>query len=72
MVPGDPKKGKGKFNLYTQEEIKKAISEIEEIKKQIDKRSEQIKKISDTTLDLKISTIPGTLNFKDIDPENND
>jgi hypothetical protein len=64
-----PEKGNDKFNFYTAEEIKKAISELEEVKKQIDKRTEQLKKMSETSIDKKISTIPGTLNFKDIDPQ---
>jgi hypothetical protein len=60
-----------KFNLISQEENKRAIAELEDVNKQIDKRSLQIKKISETSIDLRLNTIPGTLNFKDLDPEKN-
>jgi peptidoglycan hydrolase CwlO-like protein len=44
MLPKGPEKGDIKFNLITKEEIKKSGAEIEEVKKQIDKRTEQLKK----------------------------
>jgi hypothetical protein len=66
MSANGPQEARNKFNFFTKDEIKRAISELEEVKKQIEKRTDQIKKISETSLDLSHRTIPGTLNFKDI------
>jgi hypothetical protein len=72
MVSKEPKGARDKFNLYSQEEIKKSIAELEEVKKQIDKRTEQLNKITETKLDLSKNTIIGSLNFQDLDSAKKD
>jgi hypothetical protein len=69
MLPQDPNKGKIKFNLFSEEEIKRSNEAIEEVKKQIDKRTEQLKKLTITKNEKIANTVPGTLNIKDFDSE---
>jgi hypothetical protein len=69
MSSKGPEKARDKFNLYTQEEIRKSIAEIEEVKKQIEKRTEQIKKISDTSINISINTVPGNITIKNLNPQ---
>jgi hypothetical protein len=71
MINGGPESTRNKFNLISQEEIKRAIAELKEVNKQIENRSRQIKKMTETHVGPLVNTTPGTLNFKDLDPEKN-